>query len=407
MEQKFLANFKHAWCDHLCFWRLPLNRISVYKGCYNFEIMRKKILFFIAIICVSPGLAYSKNITSSSNDAPFSVIMSADTQYARIIDPNNPGSTKPYQENSCGTGSTPTDKECQKASAKDIGDYFNSMASLKKESEGRDIAGVFINGDLTEFGHDSELDGFTSLLRDGVSAMSAATSAYSSTEPPVGFFMGLGNHDYANNVNDCYANNCAVNMVSFMQRKDWPGIIKSYIANVDNNPVANGSSLAYSVDINNVHFVILNNYPTYANSWAGVAGNKYIILSSLNWLALDLDKARKANKFIIIAFHDPSEHFILDNNARRFKRLIEQFKVSAIFVGHFHWMNGENIYANKDIYGDVPVIQSGSAIYGQYTLVKFDTADKKMFLSVYDAANGQATPATPYYPLKASYDLKQ
>ncbi len=60
----------------------------------------------------------------------------------------------------------------------------------------------------------------------------------------------------------------------------------------------------------------------------------------------------------------------------------------------------------EDMYGDVPLFMSGSSIYGHYSLVTFDVANKKMTVKVYDATNGDATVTDPDYPLKDSYDLK-
>ncbi|CAF1580414.1 unnamed protein product [Didymodactylos carnosus] len=64
------------------------------------------------------------------------------------------------------------------------------------------------------------------------------------------------------------------------------------------------------------------------------------VISSLNWLDQYLAKARRANKSIISAFHDSSEHFVVDGGARRFKEMLEKPQASAIFVRHYHGNTG-------------------------------------------------------------------
>uniref|UniRef100_A0A915HZB0 Calcineurin-like phosphoesterase domain-containing protein n=1 Tax=Romanomermis culicivorax TaxID=13658 RepID=A0A915HZB0_ROMCU len=88
------------------------------------------------------------------------------------------------------------------------------------------IKAVIINGDLTAFGHHDELATFETLLEEARLKLG------------IPFYMGLGNHDYANNVDDCYDNNCAQRMVRLgtsslefqkhTNRPDWSFLQKTY-----------------------------------------------------------------------------------------------------------------------------------------------------------------------------------
>uniref|UniRef100_A0A915J1R1 Calcineurin-like phosphoesterase domain-containing protein n=1 Tax=Romanomermis culicivorax TaxID=13658 RepID=A0A915J1R1_ROMCU len=87
-------------------------------------------------------------------------------------------------------------------------------------------------------------------------------------------YFGLGNHDYANYVDDFFNNHCSTRMIKYMMEH------KIFYSNMDvqvsNFPPANqenwytvvyGTSLACSLDIAGIHSVQLQNHPTYFNQW--------------------------------------------------------------------------------------------------------------------------------------------
>lgn len=61
-------------------------------------------------------------------------------------------------------------------------------------------AALVINGDLTDFGHLHQLHEFRQVWYNNF---------------PIPFILGLGNHDYQNNINDCALNFCAHTMLSW------------------------------------------------------------------------------------------------------------------------------------------------------------------------------------------------
>jgi cytolysin (calcineurin-like family phosphatase) len=244
------------------------------------------------------------------------------------------------------------------------------------------VKGLIINGDLTNFGKADELEGFNELYK----------------EVSVPLYLGLGNHDYANNVDDCYRNHCAIRMVDFMRKHinelgfdqeadlqffsyHWTGDITT-------------GSLAYSWDIGNVHFVQLHNFPSYTKSWSG-HGKIFQIRDAMVWLENDLAEARRSGKAIILNMHDAGEHWNdsgMPNITSRFKSMLDQYKVSAVFVGHLHSLLGESTTnAPASVYGTVPVFYSGSPSYQTYLSVEFSRQGQKMTVTPIDAKDGGVT----------------
>jgi cytolysin (calcineurin-like family phosphatase) len=174
-------------------------------------------------------------------------------------------------------------------------------------------------------------------------------------------------------------------------------------------------SLAYSWDIGNVHFVQMHNYPIYAREWSNFIGSKtkrYIvkIKSSLNWLKNDLAVARNAGKVIILNYHDSDEHWLdaykedsktgeaLCND---FTKILTDYQVSAVFVGHYHESIGKNSVSSRFLqYGKVPVFYCGSASQSKYLLVHFK--GNQMTVEKVSSLNGGTDrTADGTYPLDA------
>ncbi|MFN8347783.1 MAG: metallophosphoesterase [Spirosomataceae bacterium] len=278
--------------------------------------------------------------------------------------------------------------------------YNNEFVKTMNELNDQlgNVKGVIINGDLTNFGHAKELDVFKQI--------------YSGLKLPM--HVSLGNHDYANNVDDTYENGAANNMVEYMveqlKAKNYPN--SDYkVENGYNGTVVTtiSGSLAYSWNEGNVHFVQLQYYPLYEREWSnyvslGAAKTKTVkITNSFQWLANDLAAARNAGKAIIVLFHDPYEHWSdqyvkgvrtegnkpkarpdADAKSAELANLFKTYKVSAVFGGHIHENHG---LFTPDYRGTgVPLFYSGSADQNHYLLAKFD--DSKMTVEKITSANG-------------------
>ena len=288
----------------------------------------------------------------------------------------------------------------------------NHVKSINKlVSSEQNVKGVIINGDLTAFGHGWQLDEFEQIYKNVNTKM----------------YMGLGNHDYANGVDDCWENNCANRMVKFMrdhvhrngignfdfkesESYEFPEIVKKM-----------EGSLAYSWDIGNVHFVQCQNFPTYERKWSSyVSGEakRYSIhiKNSLAWLRNDLAQARRAGKIIILNYHDSDEHWrdvdgvapakqsaavktafgpLKEKQILEFQSILSKYKVAAVFVGHYHKSLGKG-NPGRFSYGNVPVFYCGSASQSKFLLVSFD--GNKMTVEKVSSHNGKAvkTPGGTY-----------
>jgi cytolysin (calcineurin-like family phosphatase) len=144
-------------------------------------------------------------------------------------------------------------------------------------------------------------------------------------------------------------------------------------------------SLAYSWTVGNVHFVQLNNYPTYTTSWSNFRSDrarriKVEIKEALTWLENDLIDARNLGRAIVINMHDAHEHFAQGPDRQRFIDMIEKYGVSAIFAGHIH----ESLGRGTPV-GTVPMFYCGSSAYSKYLAVSF--FDNEMTLQGVDSSS--------------------
>nr|WP_306310503.1 metallophosphoesterase [Xenorhabdus aichiensis] len=141
-------------------------------------------------------------------------------------------------------------------------------------------------------------------------------------------------------------------------------------------------SLAYSWDYGDMHYVQLQNYPTYITTLSPIFGADTKIKPSLSWLEKDLQSAANRGKTIILNFHDAKGHFTdesSENELNKFKQLLEKYKVLAIFVGHTHSAG------KSDLYG-IPLYNSGALFKGNYLMATVD--GKCIQVSRYNGSSG-------------------
>lgn len=274
-----------------------------------------------------------------------------------------------------------TEIERSKPDTQKYGIKFNDFTAnvinkVISENDKSNWKGVVINGDLTAFGHGNELAKFKDY--------------YNKFNVPV--YIGLGNHDYANNVNNCADNGCASDMVRYLigQVQDKINSPQSTIRRFDyirqNHPgqgldVFKGS-MSYSWGIGKVHFVQLNNYPAYNAGWeSSYLGNAGVmrIKRSLKWLRDDLSKAIHSDRAetIILNMHqfNDSEHWNPFSDIE-FRSILKDFPVTAIFAGHTH-------STSRDRIENVPVYRTGASHGADFTLLNFK--DNQMHITIYDA----------------------
>lgn len=259
------------------------------------------------------------------------------------------------------------------ATERDVALFYNNnligaLNTIKDSIGPRAFGGVIVNGDLTEFGRqDTDLEDYIALYDAGIGA---------------NVYPGLGNHDYANNVDDCFANICASAMVNYFATQvsslnaiDFDHTqISTPLSGTPSLRVDHVGSYAYSFEIGDVHFVQLNNYPTYTRVWEiplPKTDTWYTIQSSVAWLRDDLPTAAMDGKRIVANLHDWG-----GADVAAFRDVLDDFPVSAVYAGHYHGTYGR--YVESGPYTDgapVPVFLSGSAHYGTMIVTRF-TSDK-------------------------------
>jgi cytolysin (calcineurin-like family phosphatase) len=272
------------------------------------------------------------------------------------------------------------------ATEKEVASFYNTnltnaLNAIKDSIGPRAFGGVIVNGDLTEFGkQDTDLEDYIALYDHGIGA---------------NVYPGLGNHDYANNVDDCYANLCASAMVQYFATQVPSLNVHAFDYTVTSTPqmgtpsIRNdyAGSLAYSWDIGNVHFVQLNNYPTYTRLWQRLLPNTdnwYDISASITWLRNDLLTAAAEGQAIVANLHDWGSA-----DVSAFRAVLEDFPVSAVYGGHYHASYGR--YAESGPYSDgkvVPVFLSGSAHYGTMLVSRFINGKLYVWVLRVDQFNG-------------------
>lgn len=315
--------------------------------------------------------------------------------------------------------------------------HRNSILQLARTHRA-DFAGIILNGDVTSFSwgrfdDPNEWSPFKDYYRSGANKFTSGDHT-KIKEYPV--YFGLGNHDYENPRNDCgtdyYSpatdsertyNHCAyrgvAHMLMLQQRLKDAGHPDTHFDCQSKNNFANvhtarniKGSLSYSWDVHKVHFVQLNNYPTYHKKWrygyvSGVHSFDVDIKSSEDWLRRDLARVPH-DRLIVINFHDFSHHFRVSNtnNAQLMRSLLGPYadRIAAIFVGHEHKCINNTVNTPRcskakrlEVAGiQIPIYFSGSAQYNHYLSAVFSDnstpgrSDFQMEVCTVDSTLGNA-----------------
>jgi len=290
-------------------------------------------------------------------NAPFTMIFASDTQLPWGTDPSCTGTTTECEI----AYGTLTNQWL--ARAMNNVESLGSWPAVLPNSGGQVIAppdGVIINGDLTAFFHSWQVDLYRRFYDPSYPGADADVLQFP-------LYAGLGNHDYANNVNDCFgieagdwvpygANACAYQAVRYVRAMVGCGTVPNFphlkIHSFDT------ASLAYSWDMGSWHFVQLHNYPTYTIPALGIA-------SAISWLANDLAEAEAAEKKVILNLHDYAEHWSMNDPG--FQAAISGRTVVAVFAGHFHWLDGWRTTVPGT---SIPLFLSGAAEYNRFLLAE-------------------------------------
>lgn len=233
---------------------------------------------------------------------------------------------------------------------------LDDISSFRQSVDG--AVPVLINGDLTDFGHGSERRPTQELFR-----------RLGPTQGAPLFFPGLGNHDYANNIDDCANNGCARDSVCDVL--GWTYELNPRFWDHHYSDPEHYGSFGYSMDVGpDATFVQLNDSPTYNVRFStGIFHKtKFDVASSLRWLEGVLHDARKRNRYVFLSMHRRNEW--PGGGSARFKQLIQDYGVQAVFAGHHHRQLG--LASNtQEAFGSVRVFQSGALLDMTYLIVEF------------------------------------
>ena len=301
---------------------------------------------------------------AASVDAPRYLVFVSDPQY-------------PWSDLTDAGLPDPGDKRAEEL----IEAQYSDIASFRKVNGGAIQVPVMINGDITAFGHGAERSYMRSVFEEKLEGV---------------YDYGLGNHDYENNIDDCKfpENNCAAGSIMELKERYWGKVDMDLFARIEGGVKIFYGSLAYSKTVVDVHLIQLNNEPTYlVNFSSGFPLNRiaFEIADALDWLERDLRRAHSQGKIIILNMHKPERWKGSDEQIARFRAMIERYKVSAIFAGHFHTEPG--LYQGwnlRDYFGDVPVFLSGGASNQTYLIA--DIALDRKTLKVHQV-NGNNWPS--------------
>nr|WP_139412319.1 metallophosphoesterase [Bartonella mastomydis] len=299
----------------------------------------------------------------------YTIIITADPQPWRLItgDPNSINSRDPWIR-------------------------VNKKVAQALKSHKADF--IIVNGDLTEYGRKETYDDYANI--------------YKKLGVPV--YEGLGNHDYADNIQDCiipkalnfFSDSCAISAVERMvsEIKKYEKTLSNFSKDLSEKWLFNGlylieGSLSYSWDHGDIHYVQLQNYPLYEVSLRERT-TSIRIKNSLDWLKKDLEAADKRGKVTILNFHDArpylednDSHFLQPQNVQKlaeFKSIITSHNVKAIFVGHEHlqfYCHAEN----DKVFGNIPIYTVGALFIGNYRLV--NVQGKNISVQAYNGATGE------------------
>ena len=260
-----------------------------------------------------------------------------------------------------------------------ITEQYNSINAYRSSKGGQSNVPVFINGDITEFYHGNEIKEMKALM--------------AKLGPSV--YYGLGNHDYDNNVNDCWYNGCARDAVrdTYNYAKSVGGEALDMTVKSDSwtNYQLWRGSLAYAKTLNDFVFLQLHNHPAYkVNFKADEDPNKsftFDITQSLDWLQTQLQAAKNAGKHPIINMHrSPTDENYSAADIDRLRSLVSTYGVKAIFYGHTH------IAGKGPDFAGVPTFNSGAAFAKTFLVAEYNARHGEVVVKKAENNSIQSTP---------------
>ncbi|CAI5455248.1 unnamed protein product [Caenorhabditis angaria] len=232
-------------------------------------------------------------------------------------------------------------------------------------------AALVIDGDLTQFGHFDELATFKS---------------HWYTDFPVPLLLGLGNHDYQNNVNDCAFNFCAHTMLSwyvdYVQNKSIQTDVRREVFN--GLEVVYTGSLAYTERVcstsrkNCAYLIQMNNALDYKTEFSSLFV-RWNLSSPYEYVEKELDILKGTNLPILLNMHkceNIQSHklkAVLDKFMRTIKSESEarnEIPKVGVFFAHMHQRHEVHLHCIHGV--KVPFVYVGSVPNNRFSLIKIN-----------------------------------
>jgi len=255
----------------------------------------------------------------------------------------------PWTEKS-DSGEPEDSADLKQRSADFIFHQAGSVFTYRNDHGGLENVPMFINGDLTAYGHGWQRRFIRSTPWKDLWKKN--------------FYVNLGNHDYQNNVGNCANNGCARDMINDM-RADLAGY-RTILADPD--------SMAYMIESGGIYAIQLQNEPTYTTSFTS-SGKRYEIKSSMAFLERALGLAHANGRDVILNMHKaPYDNWTVPRDPH-FVRLMEQHehRILGIFAGHLHRKIGKTSQV-----GAIPVYLSGASHYATWLTADYDRSTRTL-----------------------------
>ncbi len=322
-----------------------------------------------AAIVIATVLVCITAIAAPRGEHSVSLIIIGDTQYPRD------------QQGAIGRKNKPRIKAIKQHHRSYV-DRLNKHAATLKNYQG-----LIINGDLTEFGGRHQLAAFDELYMQRI-------------EGPI--YLGLGNHDYSNNIgrsdlegNPSRMTQYLIDHVTGHSKVDTFDHREITWHTHSDSPKLTTGSLNYTWDIGQIRFVQLNNHPAFVHGWTKLESESaphksYAITPGLDWLQRVLIKAKQDNKYIVLNMHQPPSSWFKNDKQhagperKRFFQLLRDYPVTVVFVAHRHQMLGLT-----DSKAPAPLVFSGGPIFSTYTTAQFNLKAKSATVKHYRIENGK------------------
>ncbi|MGE7877926.1 metallophosphoesterase [Peribacillus muralis] len=226
---------------------------------------------------------------------------------------------------------------------------------------------ILINGDITAYGHNQ-------LLISPEQQWKKMNELFKIFKKP--YYYGLGNHDIENNKDKCHLDKCFrdsigelvnhVRRVNHIPDSQFDCNTYTVGAGINSGPGHSGS-FAYTVHFGRICSIQLNNAPTMHSVSTG-SNWRIEMKENLNWLESQLKMAKADNQIIIVHVHKPNDW--VGGPSEKFKKLLKDYGVAAVFCGHYHKNCGEYTTSYANYFGGIPVFLSGSASQSKYLILE-------------------------------------